>query len=61
MAACVARKPEGYFLKVLKEKSVKVDRQPVTDQAQLSVGDKIEVGGLSLMFFHQDANAPMSG
>ncbi len=61
MAACVARKPEGYFLKVLKEKSVKVNGETVADQALLNVGDKIEVGGLALMFFHQDANAPMSG
>lgn len=61
MAACVARKPEGYFLKVLKEKSVKVNGQVVGDQTHLSVGDKLEVAGLTLMFFHQDANAPMSG
>jgi pSer/pThr/pTyr-binding forkhead associated (FHA) protein len=61
MAACVARKPEGYFLKVLKEKSVKLNGAVVGDQAQLNLGDKIEVGGLSLMFFHQDANTPMSG
>lgn len=61
MAACVAKKPEGYFLKVLKEKSVKVNGELVQDQAPLAVGDKVEVGGLSLMFYHQDANAPMSG
>lgn len=61
MAACVARKPEGYFLKVLKEKSVKVNGQVVLDQSPLNVGDKVEVGNLTLMFLHQDANAPMSG
>lgn len=61
MAACVFRKPEGYFLKVLKEKTVKINGQTAADQALLSVGDKVEVGGLSLIFFQQDANAPMSG
>jgi pSer/pThr/pTyr-binding forkhead associated (FHA) protein len=61
MAACVARKPEGYFLKVLKEKSVKVNGQVVQDQAALAVGDKVEVGGLALMFYQLDPNAPLSG
>jgi pSer/pThr/pTyr-binding forkhead associated (FHA) protein len=61
MAACIARKPEGYFLKVLKEKTVKVNGQVVVDQSPLNVGDKIEIAGLTLMFFQQDANAPMSG
>jgi pSer/pThr/pTyr-binding forkhead associated (FHA) protein len=61
MAACIARKPEGYFLKVLKEKSVKINGALVADQSALSVGDKIEVGNLTLMFFQQDANAPMVG
>jgi pSer/pThr/pTyr-binding forkhead associated (FHA) protein len=61
MAACIARKPEGYFIKVLKEKSIKINGRAVTDQSILTVGDKIEVGNLTLMFFQQDANAPISG
>jgi pSer/pThr/pTyr-binding forkhead associated (FHA) protein len=61
MAACVARKPEGYILKVLKEKSVKINGKTVADQALLNVGDQIEVGNLKLLFFMQDANAPISG
>jgi hypothetical protein len=61
MAACVARKPEGYILKVLKEKSVKINGQTAADQALLNVGDQIEVGNLKLLFFMQDANTPISG
>jgi hypothetical protein len=61
MAACIARKPEGYVLKVLKEKAVKLNGSPLLDQAILTVGDKVEAGSLTLMFFTQDASAPMSG
>jgi len=45
----------------LKEKSVKINGKTVADQALLNVGDQIEVGNLKLLFFMQDANAPISG
>ena len=40
--ACVARKPDGYYLKVIKEKSVKLNGQTLQDQALLQEGDLIE-------------------
>jgi pSer/pThr/pTyr-binding forkhead associated (FHA) protein len=61
IAACVARKPEGYYLKVVKPKSVKLNDQLLVDQALLQEGDLIEVGNLKLVYFHQDANGPVSG
>jgi hypothetical protein len=61
LAACVARKPEGYLLKVIKEKSVKYNGQILSDQALLNEGDLIEVGNLKLVFFRQNADGPLSG
>jgi pSer/pThr/pTyr-binding forkhead associated (FHA) protein len=61
LAACVARKPEGYYLKVIKEKSVKVNGQSVDDQVKLQEGDLIEVANLKLVYYHQDASGPVSG
>lgn len=53
LAACVARKPEGYFLKVIEEKSVKLNGMKLVDQAELKEGDLIEVANLKLVFYHQ--------
>lgn len=61
LAACVARKPEGYYLKVLKEKSVKLNGEALLDQAMLKEGDLIEVGNLKLVYFHQSSDGPLSG
>jgi pSer/pThr/pTyr-binding forkhead associated (FHA) protein len=61
LAACVARKPEGYFLKVIKEKSVKFNGQVLADGSFIKEGDLIEVGSLKLVFYHQDAEGPLSG
>jgi pSer/pThr/pTyr-binding forkhead associated (FHA) protein len=52
LAACVARKPEGYYLKVIKEKAVRVNGEVLQDQALLKEGDFIEVGSLKLVYFH---------
>ncbi len=61
LAACVARKPEGYYLKVIKEKSVRVNGQIVDDQVMLQEGDLIEVANLKLVYYRQDASGPVSG
>lgn len=61
LAACVARKPDGYYLKVIKEKAVKLNGGVLDDQAVLKEGDLIEVGNLKLMYFLQDASGPLSG
>jgi hypothetical protein len=61
LAACVARQPEGYYLKAIKPKSVKHNHQVVTDQIHLQEGDLIEVGNLQLVFYHQSATGPLSG
>jgi len=50
LAACVARKPDGYYLKIIEEKSVKLNGVKLTEQAQLQQGDIIEVGALRLRF-----------
>lgn len=53
LAACVARKPDGYYLKIIKEKSVKLNGMVLLDQALLTIGDSIEVGNLKLTFYTQ--------
>jgi len=57
LAACVAKKADGYHLTALKEKTVKLNGDVLMDQAQvpLKEGDLIDVGNLKLMFFLQDA------
>ncbi len=63
LAACVARKPDGYYLKVIKEKSVKMNGEVVKpeDLKLLKEGDLIEVANLKLVFYHQDAGGALSG
>jgi hypothetical protein len=61
LAACVARKPDGYYLKVIKYKSVKLNGSVLDDQSPIKEGDLIEVGNLKLVFFNQDAAGPLSG
>jgi pSer/pThr/pTyr-binding forkhead associated (FHA) protein len=56
LAACVAKKSDGYYLTALKEKTVKLNGDPLMDQAvvPLKEGDLIDAGGLKLMFFLQE-------
>jgi len=61
LAACVARKSDGYYLKVIKERSVKLNGNVLEDQAKLQEGDLVEVANLKLVFYHQDAEGPLSG
>lgn len=60
LAACVAKKSDGYYLTALKEKAVKVNGDVLRDQAQvpLKEGDLIDVGTLKLLFFLQDPFGP---
>lgn len=55
LAACVSKKPDGYYLTALKEKTVKLNGDNLMDQAQvpLKEGDLVDVGNLKLMFFLQ--------
>ena len=57
LAACVAKKADGYHLTALKEKMVKLNGDPLMDQAQIPLkeGDLIDVGSLKLLFFLQEA------
>ena len=59
LAACVAKKPEGYFITALKGDTVKWNGQPIMDQAQvpLKEGDLVDVGSLKMMFFLQEKGA----
>jgi pSer/pThr/pTyr-binding forkhead associated (FHA) protein len=56
LAACVAKKSDGYHLTALKEKTVKLNGDVLMDQAQvpLKEGDLIDVGNLKLLFFLQE-------
>lgn len=56
LAACVAKKSDGYHLTALKEKTVKLNGDVLMDQAQvpLKEGDLIDVGNLKMMFFLQE-------
>jgi pSer/pThr/pTyr-binding forkhead associated (FHA) protein len=56
LAACVAKKADGYYLTALKEKTVKLNGANLMDQDQvpLKEGDLVDVGNLKLMFFLQD-------
>lgn len=56
LAACVAKKTDGYHLTALKEKTVKLNGDALMDQAQvpLKEGDLIDVGSLKLLFFLQE-------
>ncbi|MBL8024344.1 MAG: FHA domain-containing protein [Elusimicrobia bacterium] len=58
LAACVAKKSDGYYLTALKEKTVKLNGNPLMDQAvvPLKEGDLVDAAGLKLMFFLQEAN-----
>ncbi len=57
LAACVAKKSDGYYLTALKEKTVKLNGDALMDQAQvpLKEGDLIDVGSLKLLFFLQES------
>jgi len=50
LAACVVHRPEGYLLKVIKEKSVKLNEKTISDQQTLKEGDLIEIANLKLVF-----------
>lgn len=56
LAACVAKKSDGYYLTALKEKTVKLNGDNLMDQAQvpLKEGDLVDVANLKLMFFLQN-------
>ena len=56
LAACVAKKSDGYHLTALKEKLVKLNGDVLMDQADvpLKEGDLIDVGNLKLLFFLHD-------
>ncbi len=56
LAACVAKKVDGYYLTALKDKTVKLNGDNLMDQAQvpLKEGDLLDVGNLKLMFFLQE-------
>lgn len=56
LAACIYRKPEGYYVKVLKERSIKVNGQTVKDQVSINPGDLIDVSNLKLSFFNQESD-----
>jgi pSer/pThr/pTyr-binding forkhead associated (FHA) protein len=61
IAACVARKPDGCYLRAIKEKSVKLNDQLLLGDTLLKDGDLIEISSLKLVFFQQDAHGPVSG
>ena len=50
VAASIHRKPEGFFLKAVKEGYPVVNNAKVADTIQLKDGDIIEVGGTTLLF-----------
>ncbi|MBL0350537.1 MAG: FHA domain-containing protein [Elusimicrobia bacterium] len=56
LACCIVKKAEGHSLTSLKDKVVKLNGDPLMDQAQvpLKEGDVINVGGLKLLYFLQD-------
>lgn len=56
LAACVAKKSDGYYLTALKEKTVKLNGDTLMDQAvvPLKEGDLVDAGGIKLMFFLQE-------
>lgn len=59
LAACVAKKSDGYYLTALKEKIVKLNGDTLMDQAvvPLKEGDLVDAGGLKLMFFLQEISS----
>jgi pSer/pThr/pTyr-binding forkhead associated (FHA) protein len=59
LAACVAKKSDGYYLTALKEKTVKLNGDTLMDQAvvPLKEGDLVDAGGLKLMFFLQETSS----
>jgi hypothetical protein len=61
MAACVAKRPDGYMLKIIKDKSVKINNEFPREDTLLQEGDTLEAANLKMMFFHQDAGGPLSG
>lgn len=52
LAACVSKKPDGFYLTALKDKTVKLNGNPLMDQAQvpLQEGDLIDVGPLKMAY-----------
>ncbi|MBK8574853.1 MAG: FHA domain-containing protein [Elusimicrobia bacterium] len=56
LAACIAKKSDGYHLTALKEKTVKLNGDILMDQSQvpLKEGDLIDVVNLKLLFFLQE-------
>ncbi|HOW28668.1 MAG TPA: FHA domain-containing protein [Elusimicrobiota bacterium] len=55
LACCVARQPEGYYIKIIKEKSVKVNGQTFEEQLLLKDGDLVEVKDLKLVFYMKES------
>jgi pSer/pThr/pTyr-binding forkhead associated (FHA) protein len=57
MAACIAKKQDGYYITALKSDAVKWNGQPLMDQAQvpLKEGDLVDVAHLKFMFFLQES------
>ena len=54
IAAGIARKPEGYILKAVKEGYPKVNGKSVKDQIRLNDGDMLEFGKTKMVFFEKD-------
>lgn len=56
LAACISKKPEGFYLTALKDKIVKLNGNPLMDQAQvpLQEGDLIDVGPLKMAYILMD-------
>lgn len=56
LAACISKKPEGFYLTALKDKTVKLNGNSLMDQAQvpLQEGDLIDVGPLKMAYILMD-------
>lgn len=59
LAACIAKKADGHSITALKDRAVKLNGDPLMDQAQvpLKEGDMIQVAGLKLMYYMEDPSA----
>lgn len=56
LAACISKKPDGFYLTALKDKMVKLNGNSLMDQAQvpLQEGDLIDVGPLKMAYILMD-------
>ncbi len=55
LAAAISKRPEGYFLKAVKQGYPKVNGVAVNEQVLLENGALIEVGGTNMVFYRSDA------